>query len=137
MRGLPVALVLCATAVGCGGGTDPDSFAQDANAACRDLRRETAAIPEGSPLAESVKAYERELARLQKLEPPDDARADYRKMLRYSQDGLNAWREFARRADGGDADAAEPILERSRTKLVQAAQIAGRLHLGDCDRALS
>jgi hypothetical protein len=129
--------VLCAAVVASCGGTDPDAFAQDANAACRDLRRETAAIPEGSPLAESVKAYERELKRLNELEPPAAARDAYREMLRHKQDGLNAWREFARHSDRGDAGAGEPALQRTTRSMVRAAQIAGRLHLGDCDRALS
>jgi hypothetical protein len=137
MQGVAAAVVLCAAAVACGGGADPESFAKDANAACRDLRRETAAIPELSPLAESVKAYERELERLKKLEPPDSARADYREMLGHKEDGLNSWREFARRADAGDAGAGEPALDRSVRSMVRAARIAGRLHLVDCDRALS
>lgn len=134
---IAAAVALTAVIASCGGGADPQAFAREANKACRDLKQDYDAIPEDRRLAEGVKAYERELKRLQELEPPADTRARYRQMLSYKEQGLNAWREFVRHAEKDEFEAAEPAGERSTRLLVRAAQIAGQLQLDDCDRALS
>jgi hypothetical protein len=131
------AVMLVAVVAACGGGSDRDAFVRDANEACRGLSRELSAIPELAPLFESVKAYEHELRRLQQVEPPDDVRDRYGRMLRYKEDGLNAWREFTRYAENNDFKGGGPASTRSTENLVRAAQLASQLHLQDCDRALS
>jgi hypothetical protein len=136
-RGLIAAVTLVAVVAACGGGGDREAFVRDANKACRDLRREVAAIPDLAPLSESVKAYERELTRLQQVDPPDDVRDRYERMLRYKKDGLDAWREFTRYAERNDAESGEPARTRTTRSLVRAAQLGSQLHLQDCDRALS
>jgi hypothetical protein len=136
-RGLIAAVTLVAVVAACGGGGDREAFVRDANKACRDLRREVAAIPGLAPLSESVKAYERELTRLQQVDPPDDVRDRYERMLRYKKDGLDAWREFTRYAERNDAESGEPARTRTTRSLVRAAQLGSQLHLQDCDRALS
>jgi hypothetical protein len=131
------AVTLVAVVAACGGGDDREAFVRDANEACRGLSRELSAIPELAPLSESVKAYERELKRLQQVDPPDDVRDRYDRMLRYKKDGLNAWREFTRYAANNDFKGGEPAGTRSTENLVRAAQVGSELHLKDCDRALS
>jgi hypothetical protein len=131
------AVTLVAGVAACGGGGDREAFVRDANKACRGLSRELSAIPELAPLSESVKAYERELRRLQQVDPPDDVRDRYDRMLRYKKDGLNAWREFTRYAERNDFNGGEPASTRSMESLVRAAQVGSQLHLQDCDRALS
>jgi hypothetical protein len=128
---------LIAVIAACGGEPDREAFVRDANKACRDLEREFSAFPENRQLAESVKVYERELKRLQAIKPPEDVRARYSQMLRYKEEGLNAWREFVRHAEADDFNGGEPARDRSTLNLVRAAQIGGQLHLDDCDRALS
>jgi hypothetical protein len=131
------AVSLVAVVAACGGGGDREAFVRDANKACRDLRREFSAIPELAPLSESVKVYERELRRLQQVDPPDDVRDRYDRMLRYKKDGLDAWREFTRYAQRNDSKGGAPASTRATQSLVRAAQLGSQLHLQDCDRALS
>jgi hypothetical protein len=136
IRTASVGLVL--TMAACGGdGNDREAFAREANTACRDLRREIAALPEAARYGESAKVYERELKRLQAIKPPDDLRARYSDMLRYKKEGLEAWREFVEHADRQDFKGGEPASDRATLNLVRAARMGSELHLADCDRALS
>jgi hypothetical protein len=142
-RGI-VALLITGAIAGCGGRTSREAFVSEANMACSERARAEEDADKGararSPddvLAASTRAYERELGRLQSLEPPDEDRVRYDEMLRNKEQALAAWREFVRHAKDGDAGAGEPALVRTRAGLVRAARIAGELGLDDCDRALS
>jgi hypothetical protein len=58
-------------------------------------------------------------------------------MLGLKRDSLRAWRVFVDEAVAQPSSAGEEALDQSRAKAVQAAQIAGRVGLKDCSRALS
>ncbi len=133
-----IASILAALGVaGCGGGADREAFVRDANQACRDHRRERAALPDTASLADGLKLFERHVARLKELEPPDADRARFREVVRFQEAGVDAWREFTQYAAKDQFDAGEPARQRSDLNFVRAAQVAGRLGLSDCDRALS
>jgi hypothetical protein len=126
------ALVVAVLAVGCGG-ADREEFVSAANDSC--VRLENALKGAGSHDA-TTQAYERELDRLRALEPPGEDEERFERMLQLKEEALRAWREFAA-AFAQDQHAGTEALDRSRKSLVQAAQVAGELGLGECDSALS
>jgi hypothetical protein len=132
-----VALVLGAVVASCGGDTDPEAFARDASTACREMEQDIANIGEDAEFTGTTEALERELERLEELEPPEAAGSEYERMLEHKRAGLEAWREFAEHAREGDYQAGEPARTRSNESLVRAAQIAGRLRIEGCESALS
>jgi hypothetical protein len=132
-----VALAMGATVASCGGDADPKAFARDASSACREMEQDIAAIGVDLEYTGATEALERELKRLEELEPPEAAAADYERMLEHKRAGLEAWREFAAHAREGESKAGGPAATRANVSLVRAAKIAGQLGIKDCDSALS
>jgi len=135
-RAAVVLALLGVSLAGCSGG-DPETFARDANASCREYRVAFEDAPEGVGPDFWPRALQTHIEQLKDLDAPSEDGDRYDEMLAHHEESLAAVEVWAEQAKKEDWEAVSEANERWRVSAVKAAQIAGDLGLQDCDRALS
>ena len=131
-----VALAAGLALAGCGGDDEPNRFQEGYDAAVMRLSDSQAEISEGgdqsnreiaADFRRTAEVWERTRADLARLDPPEDARAEFRELLDALEGGVADLRAAARAARSNDPEA----FEEARDALAESSD-----EISDADRAL-
>jgi hypothetical protein len=96
---------LVAFVAGCGGGTDPDEFAQQVKAAMKPVEQSATSDPDPAKISKFADALDQSADRLKGLEPPDGSQDELDATVKAIQRGADRFREAADALESKDADA--------------------------------